>query len=91
MSEYYFNPDLQRHQIIEYNSPILTIADQFKIMTQLENNLMEAILGVRVQREKSGSPASTSASLRCWIEALSHRPDALISFSVIVLDRNTSR
>lgn len=52
MSEYYFNPDLQKHQIIEYNSPILTIADQFKILTQLENNLMETILGVRVQREE---------------------------------------
>ena len=52
MSEYYFNPDVQRHQIIEYNSPILTVADQFKILTQLENNLMENILGVRVQREE---------------------------------------
>ena len=52
MSEYYYNPDIQRHQIIEYNSPILTIADQFKILTQLENNLMETILRVRVHREE---------------------------------------
>src|SRR5271156_3435242 len=52
MSEYYFNPDSQRHQIIEYNSPILSVADQFKILTQLENNLMESILGVRVIREE---------------------------------------
>jgi predicted ArsR family transcriptional regulator len=52
MSEYYFNPDLQRHQIIEYNSPVLAIADQFRILTQLENSLIEAILGVRVQREQ---------------------------------------
>jgi predicted ArsR family transcriptional regulator len=52
MSEYYFNPDLQRHQIIEYNSPVLTIADQFKILTQLENNLIENVLGVRVHREE---------------------------------------
>jgi predicted ArsR family transcriptional regulator len=51
MSEYYFNPDLQRHQIIEYNSPVLAIADQFRILTQLENSLIENILGVRVQRE----------------------------------------
>jgi predicted ArsR family transcriptional regulator len=51
MSEYYFNPDLQRHQIIEYNSPVLPIADQFKILTQLENVLIETVLGVRVQRE----------------------------------------
>jgi predicted ArsR family transcriptional regulator len=52
MSEYYFNPDVQRHQIIEYNSPILSVADQFKILTQLENNLLENILGVRVVREE---------------------------------------
>src|SRR5471032_1542203 len=52
MSEYYFNPDLQRHQIIEYNSPVLVIADQFKILTQLENALIENVLGVRVHREQ---------------------------------------
>jgi predicted ArsR family transcriptional regulator len=52
MSEYYFNGDIQRHQIIEYNSPVLTIADQFKILKQLENTLVESVLGVRVQREE---------------------------------------
>jgi predicted ArsR family transcriptional regulator len=52
MSEYYFNPDIQRHQIIEYNSPVLTIADQFKILIQLENSLIENILGIRVHREQ---------------------------------------
>jgi predicted ArsR family transcriptional regulator len=52
MSEYYYNSDLQRHQIIEYNSPVLVIADQFKILTQLENTLIETVLGVRVQREE---------------------------------------
>ena len=52
MSEYYFNTDLQRHQIIEYNSPVLVIADQFRILTQLENSLIENILGVRVNREQ---------------------------------------
>jgi predicted ArsR family transcriptional regulator len=52
MSEYYFNPDIQRNQVIEYNSPVLTIADQFKILTQLENNLIENVLGVRVHREE---------------------------------------
>jgi predicted ArsR family transcriptional regulator len=52
MSEYYFNPDLQRHQIIEYNSPVLVIADRFKILTQLENALIENLLGTRVVREQ---------------------------------------
>ncbi len=52
MSEYYFNGDIQRHQIIEYNSPVLVIADQFKILTQLENALIEQVLGVKVQRDE---------------------------------------
>jgi predicted ArsR family transcriptional regulator len=52
MSEYYFNPDIQRHQIIEYNSPVLPIADQFKILTQLENTMIEAVLGARIHREQ---------------------------------------
>jgi predicted ArsR family transcriptional regulator len=52
MSEYYLNPDVQRHQIIEYNSPVLAVADQFKILTQLENSLIENVLGVRVHREE---------------------------------------
>jgi predicted ArsR family transcriptional regulator len=52
MSEYYFNPDIQRHQIIEYNSPVLAIADQFKILIQLENTLIQNILGTRIHREQ---------------------------------------
>jgi len=52
MSEYYFNPDIQRHQIIEYNSPVLIIADRFKILIQLENTLIETVLGTRVLREQ---------------------------------------
>jgi len=52
MSEYYYNPDVQRHQIIEYNSPVLIIADQYKILHQLENTLIENILGVAVAREE---------------------------------------
>ncbi len=52
MSEYYYNPDLQKNQVIEYNSPILSIADQFKILIQLENSLIENVLGVRVHREE---------------------------------------
>lgn len=52
MSEYYFNPDLQRHQIVEYNSPVLPIADQFNILFQLENSLIETVLGVHVEREE---------------------------------------
>jgi predicted ArsR family transcriptional regulator len=52
MSEYYFNPDFQKHQIVEYNSPVLPIADQFKIVTQLENTMIETVLGVRVKRDE---------------------------------------
>ena len=52
MSEYYFNPDIQRHQIIEYNSPVLPIADRHKILIQLENTLIESLLGTRIHREQ---------------------------------------
>ena len=52
MSEYYFNPDIQRHQIIEYNSPLLPIADQFKILNQLETTLIENVLGVPILRDE---------------------------------------
>lgn len=52
MSEYYFNPDIQKHQIIEYNLPVLAIADQFKILNTLEITLVETVLGVRVHREQ---------------------------------------
>ncbi len=43
---------MQKSRIIEYNSPILTIADQFKIITELENTMIENILGVRVHRDE---------------------------------------
>ncbi|HSI83660.1 MAG: helix-turn-helix transcriptional regulator [Candidatus Methylacidiphilales bacterium] len=50
MSEYYFNPDTQQHQIIEYNSPVLAIADRYKIMHRLEQTMFETVLSVPVSR-----------------------------------------
>jgi predicted ArsR family transcriptional regulator len=52
MSEYYFNPDLKRHQIIEYNSPLLPIMEKFPMMVQLDTTLVENVLGVKVSREQ---------------------------------------
>lgn len=51
MSEYYFEPELRKHQIIEYNSPVLPIADRFKILHHLENSMIESVLGVTVRRD----------------------------------------
>jgi predicted ArsR family transcriptional regulator len=50
MSEFYLNPDTRQYQIIEYNSPMLGIADRFKIVSQLEQQAFEEALGVKVSR-----------------------------------------
>jgi predicted ArsR family transcriptional regulator len=52
MSEYYFNPDSQQHQIIEYNSPVLVILDQYDILKELERRLFEHVLQAKVLREE---------------------------------------
>lgn len=51
MSEYYYNPDTRQHQIIEYNSPVLAIADRYKIVSHLEEQLFEHVLSVKVHRQ----------------------------------------
>lgn len=52
MSEYYFDPDHKQHQIIEYNTPVLAILDRYKILRDLERQLFEDVLGMRVQRQE---------------------------------------
>ena len=51
MTEYYFDPETRTHSIIEYNSPVLAIGDKYPILFQLETQLFEHLLGVKVQRE----------------------------------------
>ncbi len=52
MSEYYFSPDLRKHQIIEYNSPLLPIMQKFPMMVQLDTTMVENVLGIKVVREQ---------------------------------------
>jgi predicted ArsR family transcriptional regulator len=52
MAEYYFNPDLQIPQIIEYNSPVLQILDTYSIVKDLEKQLFENVLGTQVIRQE---------------------------------------
>jgi predicted ArsR family transcriptional regulator len=52
MSEYYFNRDSGRHEIVEYNSPILLCLDRFPILRDLEKQLFERLLGVDIQRNE---------------------------------------
>ncbi|MDR2463271.1 MAG: winged helix-turn-helix transcriptional regulator [Verrucomicrobiales bacterium] len=52
MSEYYFNRDDGRQEIIEYNSPILLCIDRFAILRDLEQRLFENVLGVKIQRDE---------------------------------------
>ena len=50
MSEYYFNPDISQHQIIEYHSPMIEIADRYPLVRDLEEKLFENVLQARVIR-----------------------------------------
>jgi predicted ArsR family transcriptional regulator len=51
MSEYYFEPEIRKHEIIEYNSPLLSVSDRYPIVHQLENQMFEALLGVKLVRQ----------------------------------------
>ncbi len=51
MSEFYLDNDSGHFQIIEYNSPLLAVADRFKFVYQLEQQLFEQVLEVKVTRE----------------------------------------
>jgi predicted ArsR family transcriptional regulator len=51
MSEYYFDQETRQHQIVEYNSPLLTVSDKYAIVSQLEKQMFEMVLGVKVNRE----------------------------------------
>lgn len=51
MSEVYLDPKSQKLQLIEYNSPLLAVADRFKFVYQLEQQMLEELLGVKVERE----------------------------------------
>lgn len=52
MSEYYFNPESNQHQIIEYNSPVQPLLDRYSIVRDLEKQLFEAVLGTKVNRDE---------------------------------------
>lgn len=52
MSEYYFDPHTQQHQIIEFNSPIVLCLDRFPILRDLERKLLERVLKTRVDRQE---------------------------------------
>lgn len=52
MSEYYFDPDVRQHQIIEYHSPVIAVLDRFPLVRELEEKLFEQILQARVVRNE---------------------------------------
>lgn len=52
MSEYYFDPDTREHKIVDYNSPILVCIDRFSIIRDLERQMFERVLGVKVNRNE---------------------------------------
>ncbi|MDX6767507.1 MAG: winged helix-turn-helix transcriptional regulator [Candidatus Methylacidiphilales bacterium] len=52
MSEYYFDRESGKHQIVEFNSPILACAERFPILRELERTMFERVLGATVQRRE---------------------------------------
>jgi predicted ArsR family transcriptional regulator len=52
MSEYYLEPETQQHQVIEYNSPVQPLLDRYPLVRDLEKQLFEAVLGVKVTRDE---------------------------------------
>ncbi len=51
MAEYYFCPETSRHQLIEYNSPVLQIGDLYPILFDLEKQMLEELLDATTTRD----------------------------------------
>lgn len=52
MTEYYFCGDTKSHQLIDYNCPILVCMDRYTIIRNLEQQMIEKILGRKCKREE---------------------------------------
>lgn len=52
MSEYQYDSAARKHQIVEYHSPILQVMDRYPIMRDLEVQMFEKILNMKVNRKE---------------------------------------
>ncbi len=52
MSEYQYDTSTRKHQIVEYHSPILQVMDRYPIMRDLEVQMFEKILNLKVSRKE---------------------------------------
>jgi predicted ArsR family transcriptional regulator len=52
MSEYQYDTAVRRHQIVEYHSPIMQVMDRYPIIRDLEVQMFEKILNVKVNRKE---------------------------------------
>lgn len=52
MSEYQFDANTRKHQIVEYHSPILQVMDRYPILRDLEVQMFEKVLNVKVNRKE---------------------------------------
>jgi predicted ArsR family transcriptional regulator len=52
MSEYYYDRDSGQHQIIEFNSPILSCMNHFPVIRDLERQMFEQILDAKIERSE---------------------------------------
>ncbi|NJK92611.1 MAG: winged helix-turn-helix transcriptional regulator [Blastochloris sp.] len=65
MSEYGFDRDSGRHQIIEFNSPILSCIQRFPVIRDLERQMFEQVLDLKVDRTEE----RISGLFRCCFRA----------------------
>jgi predicted ArsR family transcriptional regulator len=52
MSEYSVDTETKKHQIVEFNNPIIACMDNFPILKDLEVKMFEKLLGTKVTREE---------------------------------------
>ena len=52
MSEYYYDREINTHQIIEYNSPILLCLDSYPILRELEKEMFSELLSSQIERNE---------------------------------------
>jgi predicted ArsR family transcriptional regulator len=52
MSEYAFNNEKQRHEMVEYNCPILLCMDRYPILRELERQMIEKLVQAKAHREE---------------------------------------
>jgi len=87
MSEYYFEPESRQHQIVDFNCPILICMDRFPIIRELERQMIERVLGIKINRDEE----RVSGLYRCVFHLVDgHIGTAPVAASATAVPRTTT-